>query len=39
MEGVHGGVGDCWKRLRVGRTSKCFWNWEVGQGPKNAEGV
>ena len=29
MEGAHGGVGDCWKRLGVGRTLKCFWNWEV----------
>ena len=26
---MHGGVGDCWKRFRVGRTPKCFWNWEV----------
>ena len=29
MEGVCGSVGDCWKGLRVGRTPKCFWNWEA----------
>ena len=29
MEGAHGSVGDCWKGLGVGRTLKCFWNWEV----------
>ena len=29
MEGACGSVGDCWKGLRVGRTLKHFWNWEV----------
>ena len=29
MEGTCGGVGDCWKRFEVGRTPKCFQNWEV----------
>ena len=29
MEGAYGSVGDCWKGLGVGRTPKCFWNWEA----------
>ena len=29
MEGACGSIGDCWKGLRVGRTPKHFWNWEV----------
>ena len=27
MEGVYGSIGDHWKGLGVGTTSKCFWNW------------
>ena len=29
MEGVHGSNGDCWKGLGVGKSLKCFWNWEA----------
>ena len=29
MEGAYGSVGECWKGLRIGSTSKCLWNWEV----------
>ena len=28
-EGACSGVTDCWKRLRVRRTLKHFWNWEA----------
>ena len=29
MEGECGCVGDCWKGLGIGSTSKCLWNWEA----------
>ena len=29
VEGAYGSIGECWKGLRIGSTSKCFRNWEV----------
>ena len=29
MEGACGSIGDCWKGLGIGSTSKHLWNWEV----------
>ena len=29
MEGTCSSVGDCWKGLEIGSTSKCLWNSEV----------